>query len=216
MSNPLFKREERAFAQLIAALCYTNPFSKQRVDLEKQALGDRYSAVSDAWSLGPGHHNKNLLPLTELTRTLLVNSHKRVTADTPSDDRMLYGGLLRFWLFYRFNDDLLSLSAQSLRAGFKDQRVPLYAKFRAALRELHPSCDVGLPEPAHLFALLFQLRRAFERIHQTIIGASQPARALRSRLWQSVFSHDMRRYERTLFDRMHEMPTLILGPSGTG
>lgn len=211
-----FKPEERAFAELITGLCYSNPFSKQRVELEKRALGDRYSAVSDAWSLGPGHRNKNLLPLTEQTRALLVSSHKRVTSTTSVGDRMLFGGLLRFWLFYRFNDELLTLTGHSLRPGFKDQRVALHAKFRAALAELHPGCDVGLPEPAHLFALLFQLRRAFERIHQTIIGAGGPARVLRARLWQSVFSYDMRRYERTLFDRMHEMPTLILGPSGTG
>jgi transcriptional regulator with AAA-type ATPase domain len=216
MTTALFKPAERAFAEIVSELCYTNPFGKQRVDLEKRALGDRYSAVSDAWSLGPGHHNKNLLPLTESTRALLVSSQRRISAHTSADDRMLFGGLLRFYLFYRFNDDLLALTGQSLRPGFKDQRVALHAKFRAAWSEFRPDCDVGLPEPGHLFALLFQLRRAFERIHQTIIGASGPARALRARLWQSVFSHDMRRYERTLFDRMHEMPTLILGPSGTG
>jgi DNA-binding NtrC family response regulator len=216
MSAAPFKPDERALAELITDLCYSNPFSKQRVELEKHALGDRYSAVSDAWSLGPGHRNKNLLPLTERTRALLASSHKRVSAATSAGDRLLFGGLLRFWLFYRFNDELMTLTEHSLRRGFKEQRVALYAQFRAALAEFHPRCDVGLPEPAHLFALLFQLRRAFERIHQTIIGASGPARALRARLWQSVFTHDMRRYERTLFDRMHEMPTLILGPSGTG
>lgn len=216
MTTSPFKPEERAFAELITGLCYSNPFSKQRVDLEKRALGDRYCAVSDAWSLGPGHRNKNLSPLTEQTRALLLSSHKRITAATSTTDRQLFGGLLRFWLFYRFNDELLTLAGHSIRPGFKDQKVALYAKFGAALAEFHPGCDVGLPAPAHLFALLFQLRRAFERIHQTIIGASGPARTLRARLWQSVFSHDMRRYERTLYDRMHEMPTLILGPSGTG
>jgi DNA-binding NtrC family response regulator len=40
--------------------------------------------------------------------------------------------------------------------------------------------------------------------------------ALRARLWQSIFTHDMRRYRRTLYARMGEFATLITGPSGTG
>lgn len=213
----LFRPEERHFAETISELCYTNPFSKQRVDLEKRALGQRFAAVSDAWSLGPGHHNKNLLPLTEQTRALLTRSAKSLQHATSEQERSLFGGLLRFWLYYRFHEDLLLLTEQSQHPGFDGRKVALYGKFRAALLEFEPHCgSVGLPEPGHLFALLFQLRRAFSRIHHTIIGASAPSRALRARLWQSVFSHDMRRYERTLYDRMHEMPTLILGPSGTG
>ena len=35
-------------------------------------------------------------------------------------------------------------------------------------------------------------------------------------MWQSVFSHDSRRYRRCLFNRMGDMPLLITGPSGTG
>src|SRR5439155_23264654 len=35
-------------------------------------------------------------------------------------------------------------------------------------------------------------------------------------IWQSVFTHDMRRYRRTLYERMGEFATLITGPSGTG
>jgi transcriptional regulator with PAS, ATPase and Fis domain len=35
-------------------------------------------------------------------------------------------------------------------------------------------------------------------------------------VWQSVFTHDIRRYRRTLYGRMSEFATLITGPSGTG
>jgi hypothetical protein len=43
-----------------------------------------------------------------------------------------------------------------------------------------------------------------------------PAARLRAAVWQSIFTHDMRRYRRTLFERMGEFVTLITGPSGTG
>jgi transcriptional regulator with PAS, ATPase and Fis domain len=78
--------------------------------------------------------------------------------------------------------------------------------------------DEGPPllDKDHLFALLFQLRRGFELIYQSIIGTSKAARTLRADLWQSVFTVDMRRYERSLYRRMHEIHTLVLGPSGTG
>ena len=44
----------------------------------------------------------------------------------------------------------------------------------------------------------------------------QPAARLRASIWQSIFTHDLRRYWRTLYARMGEFATLITGPSGTG
>ena len=38
---------------------------------------------------------------------------------------------------------------------------------------------------------------------------------MRAAVWQSIFTHDMRRYRRTLFERMSEFATLVTGPSGT-
>src|SRR6202043_2839283 len=57
---------------------------------------------------------------------------------------------------------------------------------------------------------------AFDQIFRDIIGGSLPAARLRASIWQSVFTHDMRRYRRTLYSRMGEFATLITGPSGTG
>jgi transcriptional regulator with GAF, ATPase, and Fis domain len=35
-------------------------------------------------------------------------------------------------------------------------------------------------------------------------------------VWQSIFTRDMRRYRRSLYERMGDVTTLITGPSGTG
>ncbi len=43
-----------------------------------------------------------------------------------------------------------------------------------------------------------------------------PAARLRAAIWQSIFTHDMRRFRRTMFARMGEFATLITGPSGSG
>src|SRR5262249_1299779 len=66
------------------------------------------------------------------------------------------------------------------------------------------------------FACFFQLRRAFHHIIESIIGSSLAAARLRAAVWQSIFTHDMRRYRRTLYNRLSDFTTLIRGPSGTG
>src|SRR5258705_295327 len=71
-------------------------------------------------------------------------------------------------------------------------------------------------EPRHPFACFRQIQRAFEITFRDIIGSSLPAARLRASVWQSIFTHDMRRYRRTLYARMGEFATLITGPSGTG
>ena len=71
-------------------------------------------------------------------------------------------------------------------------------------------------EPRHTFSCFRQIQRAFEYVFRDIIGSSMPAARLRASVWQSIFSHDMRRYRRTLYARMGEFATLITGPSGTG
>src|SRR6185369_7949884 len=71
-------------------------------------------------------------------------------------------------------------------------------------------------DPAHTFACFRQIQRAFEQIFRDIIGGSLPAARLRAAVWQSIFTHDMRRYRRTFYQRMGDFATLITGPSGTG
>ena len=71
-------------------------------------------------------------------------------------------------------------------------------------------------EPVHIFACFRQVQRAFHHIYESIVGNSMPAARLRASVWQSIFTHDMRRYRRALYRKMGEFPTLITGPSGSG
>jgi transcriptional regulator with GAF, ATPase, and Fis domain len=74
----------------------------------------------------------------------------------------------------------------------------------------------ALRELQHLFAVLYQIRRAFHHIFYFLVGTSRPSANLRAAVWQSIFSHDLRRYRTALHARMADFATLILGPSGTG
>ena len=74
----------------------------------------------------------------------------------------------------------------------------------------------GKREASYTFAGFFQIHRAFYHIFEHIIGSSLSAARLRAAVWQSIFTHDMRRYRRFFYDRMGDFATLITGPSGTG
>jgi DNA-binding NtrC family response regulator len=70
--------------------------------------------------------------------------------------------------------------------------------------------------PGHLFSCFYQLRRAFLCLFQEIVGGSEPIRALRMRVWESVFTQDMLSYQQWMHESVGRFPTLVLGPSGSG
>jgi transcriptional regulator with GAF, ATPase, and Fis domain len=73
------------------------------------------------------------------------------------------------------------------------------------------------PEEAlHFFAVYFQLRRAYYFILKGIIGRSPCMRSLRESLWNNVFTRDVALYTTTLWNKMEDYSTLVLGETGSG
>ena len=67
-----------------------------------------------------------------------------------------------------------------------------------------------------MFEMYYQIRRAFHYIFDFLIGRSAVSAELRASIWQSIFTHDIIRYHRLLYNRMQSITTLITGASGTG
>jgi DNA-binding NtrC family response regulator len=98
-------------------------------------------------------------------------------------------------------------------------RIGFYREFRRDVEQFldFPGVDRSLIESApHLFACFFQVRRAFLHIFTSIVGRSLPSAGLRAAVWQSIFTHDLRRYRRVMYSRMADVATLITGSTGTG
>src|SRR5439155_12224371 len=130
----------------------------------------------------------------------------------------LYEDVVLFLLYHRYFDAILGLIEPA--GNQRARRVgDLYARFAADAERFLNLPGVGLleREPAsHLFACFFQIRRAFHHIASQIVGGSPAACRLRAAVWESVFTHDLARYRRALYQRMGDITTLISGPSGTG
>lgn len=137
--------------------------------------------------------------------------------DPTPRDLFLYEDLVLSVLFYRF------FAVPTVLAESRGKRrIKAYALL---IEHARPYLAIGdLPmfqDMPHLFAVFAQIRRAVELIPQTIRGNSRAIHQLRAAIWNSIFPQEteelnQRLYGAVLFDRMHEITTLILGPSGVG
>ena len=218
---PFLSPTERTFLQAVRGLGDANPFLPEHTALERAALGPEFHEGEAVWSLkvsDPELPRTNIWRIAEKLEAMMGALRARLLdrVKTPVAELELYeGGVLRL-LYQRF---YLRIAASSGKSG----RWDFYREF---LKDWHWFFDVGVAmpgghelywkQPPHTFACFRQIQRAFDQILLDIIGGSLPAARLRASVWQSIFTHDMQRYRRTLYSRMGEFATLITGPSGTG
>ena len=217
----VMKPEERRFAKTIGRLIACNHFLPERIDFERDALGSAFvEGPSAAWNvdLDSRGRSPNIQRLAEKTGEVVGAVHQRLMQGgrLSRDEVKGYEALVHFHLYQRYRSDLESLT---LPPGALRSRVEFYDAFaRDALTYLRPMRE-GAPstqELAHLFAGLWQVERAFVNIFQNLVGSSPSIARLRASVWESVFTSNFERYRRGLFQSMHQITTLITGPSGTG
>jgi len=200
---------------LLGELAWCNPFLERRAEVAQELLGRRYRK---------GDSKRNLSTLVELAGQQLEHARPRFLAvvenkDTiHSDDAARYQSIVFFYIFHRQLDNFqrhIDLSA----ARKSVPQIDFFEAFVSELRHYLPLGLVGAYSSIgydQVFSVFFQIRRAFHFINAFIAGGGQPLCELRGRIWQSIFTHDMDRYQRVLCNRMGDLITLINGSSGTG
>ncbi len=227
MSTALFQGEDAVVATALAEIPYSNPFGARREEIERLALGDRYRKPERFLMPGEPLHRLegNLGELLQRAEALFAAAMTRIgaRASVAAKDRAVVAGLAHFIVFHRHAralDELIAAAGEW--EGNRPAKVSARGLFERCRRDLEdllarPSLGVDVAGGAPTwFAMYYQIRRAWAHTYAFIRGGSPAIQSLRERIWQSIFTHDMRRYERSLHTRMGDITTLIRGPSGSG
>jgi len=209
-----FSKRDRHLLSSVAQLAYCNPFLPERVALEEAVLGREFVPGGPVWSASvsdPEATPPNVAAIYAKLNARLDELHSRLAeaSDVDADEFAIYEESVHYLLYERYHGDFVAARGK-------------WRFYREFLADWNRLCRIpgkrfeSALQPAHVFACFRQIQRAFHHIYDNIIGNSMPAARLRASVWQSIFTHDMRRYRHTLYRKMGEFPTLITGPSGTG
>ncbi len=220
---PLFLDPERNLLEAFHRLANANPFLPERVEAERAALGTDFVRVGATWHVEADLDglNPNVPRLGALAEERAARLRERLAGGARATQRelALYQAFVFYLLYQRYEGEWRQL----MEAGHTEEPTPrpgpLWKRFAADVERFFAPGDRRFPEPtdpAFLFALGFQIRRAFHHTFRHIYGGSEPAARLRAAVWQSIFTHDAARYRRDLTLRMGDVPTLVVGESGSG
>lgn len=197
--------EERKFFSLVNQAVLANPFSDERIEIDRKIAG-LFPDVpkEDALEQAVMEVRKRL--------DLLTKNGKGSLDKFAAKDRKTMMLAFLFDVFHFYLDafdglisDQISAGGAPLKVDFADEALGLMAK-RGFTRE----------ERLHFFALCFQTRRAYYFIDRGLVGRSECMQKLRESLWNNVFTYDLDLYNQYLWSRMEDFSTLILGETGTG
>jgi transcriptional regulator with AAA-type ATPase domain len=222
-SMAFLSSREHSFLLPVSQLAYCNPFLPERSAYERAALGEDFFEGEPVWSIpvnDPERPRENVWRIVARLEPLVYELRERLASGVMAEpeELMIYEDAVLHLLYQHSYPKFFN-------ASFADDRKPaagrwrFYHDFAAGWRHFFAIDGVTFPsrhEPCHTFACFRQIQRAFEQIFRAIVGNSMPGARLRASVWQSVFTHDMRRYRRTLYERMGDFATLITGPSGSG
>jgi len=193
--------EDREFFILVSWAAFANPFGVERDELDRRIAGDVNSTLLLEALLDR---------LTGRLRALDVDGEASVT-DYVGEERVMMEHAIWFMLFHRYAEAFDAHIEQQL-ATRDVGPLPFADPLDADLARR------GFPPDRRVRAidLFFQMRRAFRFIGESLGGPSASMRSLRESLWNNIFTHDVARYERLLWDRMEDFSTILVGETGTG
>jgi DNA-binding NtrC family response regulator len=223
MSKGSLLPEDRNFAQAIARVNAANPFLPERILAERDALAGDFVEEGADWNTRPPAPQPpvNGRRITERCAALISRVKKASLsgARMPRQDLELYEEVAGYWLYQTYSTHFDRAILAALDGKGEGGRVEFFPAFRADFETsfaMPLGLEVAPGDAAHWFACAFQIRRAFHNIFRSLVGGSAPMARLRAGIWQSIFTHDLKRYRRSLYARMGDFATLINGPSGTG
>ena len=188
---------------MIAEATFANPFSERRYELDLKIAGFFEGEPARAELLKKA--------VTDRVRELEHAGKAHLRHYRGADREQMRSAFL-FEVFHRFYQPFDDLIAQQVNSG--DNPCPV--QFAPDALGLLSARGFSNEEALRFFGIFYQLRRAFYFIAGGLTGRSKCMKELRRHLWNNVFTHDIRWYDRYLWNRMEDFSTLLLGETGTG
>ena len=190
---------DREFWQLISRAAFANPFSPERRELDLRIAGTPET---------------NLEKLSATVFERVAKIEKENAANFRS-----YTGVDARDHADRFPVRGLSPVLRTVgptRFCNKPNWVRNVVRFHFAgeIWRFWPGADSRRTKRCGFFAIFYQMRRAYFFIVHGLIGRAPCMQELRRHLWNNVFTSDIRRYDRYLWNRMEDFSTLLLGRNG--
>ena len=199
--------EDRDFFILLGRIIFMNPFSEEREALLGHASPGH---AGEAMHLEPRFYafaaevNRRIEQLDLRGRTTIQQFGDR--------DREVMQTAFLYQVYHQYVAELDAVIHKQLEMKNAAAPVPFAERLIAELGERGFTDE----QSVRYLAVFYQLRRAFFFILDALVGDSPPMQQLRLALWNAVFTHDMRNYDRCLWNRMEDFSTVLLGETGTG
>ncbi len=205
MSLPKLSASDREFFTTLGDVVFGNPFTPQRSELIGRLVPG--VPIGDLTT-----HREALAKVVGPRLEPWLRGGAAAIQRLRAEDQQILKPSLLYVGYHRCVPQLDALIERQVNQSGAPLAVPFAEEAIADL------VRGGFPEAhaARYFAFFFQLRRAFYFILGSLAGECEAMRRLREALWNNVFTHDMRAYEATLWNRMEDFSTLLLGETGTG
>lgn len=194
---------ERSIAYAVNQIAFTNPFSDERAVFDAQVAEE---VTRFARREGPVSRKSSVADWVDQ----LPEAKWRYQAFQGEDAE-----LIRVAFLFAAYDEYLSLMDGLIENQLK-HASSLKAAFLQECMEFLREHGFNSEESCRYVAVFYQLRRAHHFIVRGLRGVSPCMKEFRRRLWNNLFTSDVRWYDQFLWNRMEDFSTLLLGPSGTG
>lgn len=205
MERIKLNKEDRAFFTRISEAAFVNPFSQRRQTLDREITGVSKSAK---WA--------SIVPkVIETVREKLaqIDAHRiHRIQDFEASDQVMVGNVFLFDVFHAYMDQFDTLISEQVKQGSDCLEVTFSDQVIEALAQRGYNQELAY----RYFSLFYQLRRAFYFIDKGLLGECQSMQRLRENLWNHIFTCDIQLYETSLWNRMEDFSTLLIGPTGSG
>ena len=198
--------KERSFLNIVYKTVLANPFASDpsafdvSLGIEKQSDGidftEKYIHALDSYLKTI---DKRLGRVAELK-------------DFSGNDRELFYYFICFRYYHECIYDIDDLAVKQLSTDNKSLPVTF------ADKAINGLCSRGfsLDDAIMVFSYFYQLRRSWLFITTRLSGQSECMQKLRAALWNNIFTSSVEIYTKTLWYRMEDFSTLLLGPTGSG